>query len=131
MVTNANAMEILARKAKNQDGFLGVVLNAIAEANKSSFEEVASGIGCSSENIPRLALCKIPSGEAAEHFSADIRQISEYVGCDAGQLANLVREFQAINAMRCYDPEDSHHDTMLMAARDKKAEHDEDGEGSE
>ncbi|MEW8143901.1 MAG: hypothetical protein AB2777_20500 [Candidatus Thiodiazotropha endolucinida] len=132
MATNANAMKVLARKAENQDGFLGTVLNAVAAANKCTTAEVAIRIGCSSENIPRLALCKIPRGEEAVHFSADILQISEFVGCDAGQLANLVREFQAITAMRRYAPEDSHHDTMLMAARDnKKAIHEEDGEDSE
>lgn len=131
MATNANAIEVLARKAENQDGFLGAILNAVAAANQSTVAEVASRIGCSSKNISRLALCKIPRAEAAEHFSADVRQISQFVGCDAGQLANLVREFQAIAAMRCYDPEGSHHDTMLMAARDKKGEFDEDSKGSE
>ena len=130
MATNANAIAVLARKTENREGFLGAVLNTVAAANRSTVAQVVSRIGCSSENMSRLALCRIPR-EAAEHFAADVRQISKFVGCDAGQLANVVREYQAIAAMRRYDPDDSHHDTMLMAARDKKGEHDEDGGESE
>lgn len=130
MASNETAMEVLARKAANRDGFLGAVLKAVAAANQSTVAEVVSRIGCSSENMPRLALCRIPR-EAAEHFAADVRQISEFVGCDAGQLANVVREYQAVAAMRRYDPNDSHHDTMLMAARDKKGDYDEDSEDGE
>lgn len=130
MATNVNAMEVLARKAENRGGFFGTVLIAVAAANKTTVADVVSSIGCSSENIPRLALCKVPR-ESAEHFAIDVRQISEFVGCCAGQLANVVREYHAIEAMRRYDPGDSHHDIMLMAARDKKAAFDEDIEDSE
>lgn len=130
MATNPSAMEVLARKAENRKGFIGAALSAVADAKQTTVADVASSIGCSTENFARLALCKIPR-EPAEHFAADVRQISEFVGCDAGQLANVVREYQAISVMRRYDPDDSHHDTMLMAARDKKGENDEDSEDSE
>ena len=92
--------------------------------------DVMSRISCSTEKMPRLALCRVPRKEA-EHFAADVHKISNYVGCDAGQLANVLREFQAITAMRRYDPDVSHHETMLMAARDKKSEYDKDGGDSE
>lgn len=130
MASNANAMEILARKAEGHNGFIGAVLNAIADAKQTTVADVASSIGCSSENLPRLALCKMPR-DTAEHFAADVRQVSKFVGCDAGQLANVVREYRAISAMRRYDPDDSNHDTMLMAARDKKGEDDGGSEDSE
>lgn len=129
MANSVNAIEVLARKAENQDGYFGAVLSVVAAANKSTVAEIASGIGCSYENASRLALCKIPRDESAGQFSDDVRQISQFVGCDAEKLANLVREFQAIAAMRCYDPGDSPHETMLMAARDKKGRHDEENGG--
>jgi len=129
MAVNVNAIEVLARKAGNQDGFIGAVLNAIAMANETTVADIVSSIGCSTENMPRLVLCKIPRTET-EYFSTDVRQISDFADCDADLLANLVREYQAIAAMRRYDPSDSPHETMLMAARDKKREYDEDsGDG--
>jgi len=119
MTSDVSGIEILSRKASKREGFLGSLLLTIAAESQVSMSDVASRIKCPPENLSILSLCKTPR-EAAEYFASDIRKISEYSGCDGGELANLVREYQAIRAMRDFEPTVSSHETMLMAARDKK-----------
>ena len=116
-MTEGKTVELLARKASGKEGFPGAVLQEAA--NDTSLSNVGSRIKCPADNLARLSLCKIPR-ESAEHFASDVKKISDFVGCNAGELANLVREYRAISAMRQYDPEESSHETMLIAARDKK-----------
>jgi len=123
MRTDSKTLELLAQRASGKEGFLGAALQAVAEASGASLSDMGSRIDCPAENLPRLSLCKIPR-ESVEHFASDVRKISEFVECSAAELANLIREYHAIAAMRKYDPEVSSHDTMLMAARDKKSDHD-------
>jgi hypothetical protein len=119
MTSDVSGIEILSRKASQREGFLGSVLLTIATENQISMSDVASRIKCPPENLSLLSLCKTPR-DAAEYFASDIKKLSEYSGCDGGELANVVREYQAIRVMREMEPTMSSHETMLMAARDKK-----------
>jgi hypothetical protein len=95
METNKKAMNVLARKAEYRDGFLGAAFHAVAAARRFTAKGVASGVGCSPGNIPRLMLCRVPR-DSVEHFDADVRQISQFVGCCADRLANVVREYRSV-----------------------------------
>lgn len=119
MRIEVSGIEILSRKASKSEVFLGSVLLTVATASQISMSEVASRIKCPPEKLSLLSLCKTPR-DGAEYFASDIRKISEYSECDGGELANLVREYQAIRAMREFEPTVSPHETILMAARDKK-----------
>lgn len=130
MATESNIMEVLARKASSKGGFVGAAMQAITAASNATLSDVASRIQCPVENLVRLSLCKMPR-ESAAHFASDVTKISEFVDCNPGELANLMREYSAIAAMREFNPDSTSHETMLMAARDKKPELDEDDEADE
>lgn len=123
MMAERKTLELLARKASSKKEFVGAALQAVAAANEASVSDIGSRIQCPAENLARLSLCKIPR-ESAEYFASDVKRISEFAGCNAAELANLVREYLVIAAMRKYNPEDSSHETLLMAARDKKPDYD-------
>ena len=115
----SNYLQVLSRKARSNEQFLGSALAVIAAENGLEMAEITSKLKCPKENITILSLCKLPR-ESAQFFYADVRSISEYSGCDASELANMVREYRAINAMRQFNQSQTSYDSMLMAARDKK-----------
>ena len=114
-----DSMQLLARKASEKEQFLGHILTRYAEENGLQVSEVASRLRCPPENFSILTLCKIPRS-SAQFFGLDVRSISEYVDCDAGELANLLRECGTLHAMRKVGGGAVSNDGMLMAARDKK-----------
>lgn len=116
---DANYLDTLANKARCNDQYLGSLLATIAAHDGIELDDIASRLKCPPENISILSLCKLPR-DSAQFFHIDIREISAYSGCDAGELANIVREYQAINSMSEVRQSDAAHDNMLMAARDKK-----------
>ncbi len=112
-------LEVLASKASSNEQFLGSLLANFAADNGLEMSDVASKLKCPPENVAILSLCKVPR-ESTQFFHLDVRGISEYSGCDAGELANLVREYRALDAMRQFNQSDTSYESMLMAARDKK-----------
>ena len=112
-------LEVLANKANGNDQFLGSLLAIIAAQDGLKMADVASRLKCPPENVAILSLCKVPR-DSAQFFHVDVRDISAYSGCDAGELANIVREYRAISAMRQFNQSDNSYESMLMAARDKK-----------
>ena len=114
-----NYLKILANKATGNEQFLGFLLTNFAADNGIEMSDVASRLKCPAGNITILSLCKVPR-ESAQFFHLDVRGISKYSGCDSGELANLVREYRALDAMRQFNQSDTSYESMLMAARDKK-----------
>jgi len=117
--TSDDSLRILVHKASQNKQFLGSVLANYAEENGLDISDVVLKIMCPLKNMAILSLCKVPR-ESADFFNLDIRSISDYSGCDAGELANLVRECRALDAMRSLSTGDVPNDSVLMAARDKK-----------
>lgn len=123
-------MQLLARKASEKGQFLGRILTNYAEENGLEMSDVASRLKCPPENVSILALCKIPRS-STQFFGLDVRSISDYAGCDAGELANLLRECSTLEAMRKVGGASDSNDGMLMAARDKKGRGKESGGADE
>jgi hypothetical protein len=114
-----NPMQILARKASEKERFLGYILSKYAEENGLEVSAVLSKLSCPPENLAILSLCRVPRA-AEQFFGLDVRSIGEYADCDASELANLLREYSTLEAMRKVSENALLDRSMLMAARDKK-----------
>ena len=111
-------LDYAAQRAKARPDYLGWVLTRYIEREHVSEAELATRLGITPHDLPRLALCLRPR---AEHFADDIRQISTKFHLDATALAGIVRLVESIETLAAT------HSTMLsaeagllMAARARK-----------
>jgi len=109
-----------ANRAANDGFFLGSALEAYRGHYGFSDAQLASLLRCSVENLPRLGLCKRPDPSSSS-FREDVERIAAYAVVDPLALGRLLREIDAISALR------SGRDTteaagLLMAARDREGE---------
>lgn len=79
--------------------------------------DLAGWLACDIDGVRRLSLCRRPLPDS-DGFSNDIETIAAYVRCEADRLVQLVREVDAIEAIRQRGRRDA--DPLLMAARDRK-----------
>jgi hypothetical protein len=107
-----------ALRARTRPDFLAGLLAEYQEINELDDAGLAGWLGCPEASLPRLALCLRPK-DPAMRFQENLRQISEYTGVDGGRLAQLVREVEAVRAMRGEADEDI-TPGLLMAARDRE-----------
>jgi transcriptional regulator with XRE-family HTH domain len=93
-----NPESSLARYAAHlasDDEFMASILRQYREQETLTESAMANRLGISSEMYVRLAMCQRPVSDAAR-FAEQVRQIAAYVGCDAVQLAQIVRQVEAL-----------------------------------
>jgi hypothetical protein len=85
---------------------------------------LAELLHCRIGDLPRLAFCRAPAGS---QFAQDLRRIAEFVPCDADALVQVLRQAEALEALR-----HESRATVPMAARDRLQPQgpNEDGDGS-
>jgi hypothetical protein len=101
-----------AARAEADPFFVASALAAYRALLGMGEARLAAWLGCSVENLARLALCRRPDGESAM-FGEEVRRIAAYVDGDASRLANLLRTVESAKAM------DGTASATLMAAQDR------------
>ena len=111
-------LDYAAQRAKARPDYLGWVLTRYIEQEHIAEAELATRLGITSHDLPRLALCLRPR---AEYFADDIRQISTKFHLDATALAGIVRLVESIETLAATHPTAlSAEAGLLMAARARK-----------
>jgi hypothetical protein len=107
-----------AQRAKARPDYLGWILTRYIERERISEAELATRLGITPHDLPRLALCLRPR---AEHFADDIRQISAKFHLEATALARIVRLVESLETLAARNPTMlSAEAGLLMAARARK-----------
>jgi hypothetical protein len=107
-----------AQRAKARPEYLAWVLAQYVEREHLSEEELAHHLGIAAHDLPHLALCLRPR---ADHFAADVRQISAKFNIDPSILATVVRWVESLEALAAGNvQEESARAGLLMAARTRK-----------
>ncbi len=107
-----------ADRAKARPAYMGWVLARYIEHERTSEGELAQRLGIAGHDFPHLALCLRPR---ADHFAADIRQISSRFNIDPAGLAGVVRFVQSVETLAHQDAGGASAELgLLMAARARK-----------
>jgi hypothetical protein len=95
-----------ARRARGRDTFIASDLFAYQERHRLDDAELAAWLRCSTRVLTDLALCRRPPADAPS-FRQDVDQIANYVGVRSDRLALLLRETDAIAALRAAQTDQS------------------------
>jgi hypothetical protein len=104
-----------AARASQQSYFLGSALATYATAEGLDDPQLAKRLGCKPGDLPRIRLCRRPDGDTSR-FTSDILRIAERFGLDTATLAEILRQVEALDALRHVD---SAARSFLAAARDR------------
>lgn len=105
-------------KIRKDDYFLGKFIAEYEALNNMSDLQLAKYLECSLDALNRLALCRMPD-DIENQFQQDVRRISEFAECNTDRLISLIREINALKALR--GKQSTHADpTLLLAARDRR-----------
>ena len=114
-----------ARRARGRESFIASDLAAYQERHQLDEARLADWLGGATWALTNLALCRRPQADAST-FRADVERIAVHVGVRGERLARLLRETDAIAALRAA-PADASAPTehgFLMAARDRQEDQD-------
>ena len=107
-----------AQRAKTRPEYLAWVLARYVELERISEDELTHRLEISLVDLPHLALCLRPR---ADHFAADVRQISAKFNINPTVLATVVRLVDSATALAAEDTRKAPTDAgLLMAARERK-----------
>lgn len=108
-----------AAMAEHNPRLTGWALSRYVEIMDIDHLQLAEELGCSMENLARLALCGRPTRDTAT-YTADIDRIAAHTGVDPYTLAEV---FAAVeNDTRLHRIRPAASPGMLMAARDRQPE---------
>jgi hypothetical protein len=113
-----------ARRAEQRSSFLAAPLAAYRSIHGVAEEQLADFLACTLESLPTLALCKRPDSNEPS-FKGDVEQIAGFVGASSVRLGQLLREVEAIEALRggaAGSGEQATSSGLLAAARDAHPE---------
>ena len=110
-----------ADRVSTNRSFMAYLLARWGEIKGLSWSEAAERIGCTDDTIHRLAFCRRPD-PSADRFADNVEHIAYYARIDPGVLARLVRQVDAIQALRETRPlrdASAAEARILMAALDR------------
>lgn len=113
-------MRHAAARAATREAFVASALAEYRTLNDMNERRLAAWLGIVPAKLTRLALCRRPEG-AGMRFREGVRQIVAATGVDGDRLAELLREVEAVRALRGA-PAGEAAAGMLMAARDRDDE---------
>lgn len=117
------ALARAVRRAGQRPFFLANVFQSYQAANDVDDAALAGLLGCTVHDLPRLALCRRPAGDATA-FAADIDHLARRYQLDAEHLASVVRQVDALQALRMHLRASEPVSGTLRAARDREEEED-------
>lgn len=118
-------LSLLAARGSKDDAFLGWALEQFSKSYDYSTANLADYLGCSEEQLHKLALCLLPH-EKDQQFLSKVERISNRFEIEPSKLLQLIRESTAI--ARLVSKQQSSSETMLLAARDKASSEPKDDE---
>jgi hypothetical protein len=112
-----------AKKVAQNRFFLAGYLNEFKIIRGITEEELAQFLGCSPGLLPKLALCRRPD-PVSPRFRADVERIAVAFDIRPEHLARLMREVDALTALKDTRPKKQEvPDGLLAAARDDEDSH--------
>ncbi|GAC1463398.1 MAG: hypothetical protein PVS3B3_08970 [Ktedonobacteraceae bacterium] len=123
---NTNPSKSLIRAAQRalaSPFFLAATLQDYQQANQLDNEALANLLGCHVDDLTRLALCRRPISEQ-QTFTHDIDHLAQRFHLHADQLAEIIRQVDALAAFRhqMISNQQATHQSLLAAARDRQNE---------
>lgn len=112
----------LIAKAQEDPFFLGWAIKRYANSYNIKTNDVAKLLNCDENSLERLSLCRLPK-DISPQFEIQIKQISDYVGCDCNRLIAVIREVVAVHHLK--EIGFCENEGFLMAARDRQKNDDE------
>lgn len=141
-MTRGNTNTLLERFVqglRDNSQFMSHALLLYQEQENLSIEELAAELGAMPAMLTRLALCKRPD-HASPRFAEQVREIADYTLLDEAQLANLLRQVEAVERLAKRPIQVTHQQAeaelthplsgLLAAARDRD-EHDQEQNSQE
>lgn len=122
-------VDALARafhKAQSNTFFLAKVLAEFQIQNNLDDEALAELLGCKTDDLPRLGLCRCPDANQPT-FATDIDHLANRYHLNANYLANLIRQVNALKAMKEHLRKSRSGQTILLAARDRDEDNTDEG----
>jgi hypothetical protein len=114
----ADPLEALAARAEREPFFLASLLAAYARSEGLDDAGLAAALGCRTEDLVMVRLCRAPRTEPSE-FWEDVECVAGRFGLDAERLAEAVKRGRVLERLRAAQtPEEGH----LRAARDREPE---------
>lgn len=121
---NTDQLRLLAAKLKENHDFLAWVLSIYQQKEHIDDEWLIAYLKTTPEMLVRLALCKRPDPNSSA-FASQIREISTYTNIIPSDLANIIRQVDALEFLSKIPNRESHQTIgrlatgLLAAARDK------------
>jgi hypothetical protein len=127
---SSDALARAARRAEQQPFFLAGVLAAYQSANHLDDAGLADLLGCEISDLVSLALCRRPAADSAQ-FGADIDHLARRFRLRGDRLVTIIRQVDALAALKQQLQVDGPRAGMLRAARDRdeQADNEEDRHG--
>ncbi|WP_322510890.1 hypothetical protein [Chloroflexus sp.] len=116
--SNSDALTRAAQRAEQQPFFLASVLAAYRAAHQLDDTGLANMLGCATSDLIRLALCRRPAADSAQ-FSADVDHLARRFGLHSDRLAAMIRQVDALTAIKQQLEAAEPATGLLRAARDR------------
>ena len=117
-MTNDMLLKI-SRLASYDPFYLGWHLDRYSEMRGMSIAELGRELGCLPETVNSISLCRAPRSEPP-HFRSDIERVADRFQVRSDRLMRILRYVQIES-----------NESVLLAARDRGANEDEDAETDE
>jgi hypothetical protein len=89
----------LAGRLRHDRRFIAYALASFQHQEELDIEQLADSLRIPPVLLLRLALCRRPNSES-EQFAQQVREVADYTLTDDAQLANLLRQVDAIEKLR-------------------------------
>ena len=113
----AESLARAARRAGAQPFFLASILQAYQLTNSLDDLAFAELLGCTLNDLPRLGLCRRPIADAST-FATDIAHLEARFHLNGDQLAAVIRQIDALQALQQHLGTAQAASVVLRAARD-------------
>lgn len=113
---SSGIVEHAAARAADRRFYLASALAAFRELRGMDDAALAGYLGCSTDTLAKVQLCRRPNVDSAE-FRHEVRLIADRFAFEPVNLLRLLREVASVEAMRGRQTGQS--TGFLMAARDK------------
>jgi hypothetical protein len=114
-MTDPARLRHLAERLRGDPEFLAAYLLDYAETEELTDVALAEQLACEPAQLPSVLLCRCPSGPPAQ-FRSDLQRITDRFGIDPTRLAQIIRQEQALTALR----EGAADAELPAAARDRE-----------
>ncbi len=89
----------LAKRLNEDTEYMASILAMYQICERLTDQSLSELLGISPGMLARLALCKRPNPESAD-FAQQVRKLADFTGADVGAIANLIRQIEALEAMK-------------------------------